>query len=443
MAQNLLFLLAWTMPLTAVAQEPVSRGTPAQPPARDNGFTPLFDGKTLAGWTTRGGRYDGNAVWTVEDGALVGRQGEKSAGGLIYTARRYGSFLLTLEAKIDYPFDSGIFLHMLPREEGDKKGLQITIDYRPNGEVGGIYADGWLHHNQEAKAKFHRDEWNRFDVRCAGIPPRVEVWLNGERITDYARSSDAGFATTGHIGLQVHGARNDPGRACFRNIRLRELPTFDRGSFTVDDSGFLRTKAGSGWTKLFNGRDLEGWEAVGGGVEGYVVRDGVLAFRKKGGGGYLRTKADFEDFRLRLDFKIARMANSGVFLRAARDGSNPAFSGCEIQILDDFNWEKLTGHKLQPYQRTGGLYGSVAAGTRALFEPGRWNSYAVTYRGTRLEVELNGQLLYDVDTLEVPGKPFADRARKGAIGLQRHAPAQVEGPEWAWFRNIFVQTLAR
>ena len=63
-----------------------------------------------------------------------------------------------------------------------------------------------------------------------------------------------------------------------------------------------------------------------------------------------------------------------VSLTAARDGGNPAFSGCEVQILDDHNWEKVTGSELKPWQFTASLYGSVPAGKKVLRELGRWNS---------------------------------------------------------------------
>src|SRR5688572_10031747 len=82
------------------------------------GFKPLFDGQSLTGWVTTGGRYDGTARWTVEDGCIVGRQGENGAGGLIYTERRYASFEVRLEAKLDHPFDSGVFLRMAPEGKG-------------------------------------------------------------------------------------------------------------------------------------------------------------------------------------------------------------------------------------------------------------------------------------------------------------------------------------
>ena len=98
------------------------------------------------------------------------------------------------------------------------------------------------------------------------------------------------------------------------------------------------------------------------------------------------TDEDFRDFHLRLDFKIARMANSGLFLRAAREGGNPAFSGCEIQILDDFNWERATDSKLKPWQFTGSLYGSVPPAVKALNPIGSWNSLEIRYVGSRLNV---------------------------------------------------------
>ena len=41
------------------------------------------------------------------------------------------------------------------------------------------------------------------------------------------------------------------------------------------------------------------------------------------------------------------MANSGLFLRGNRAGGNPAYSGCEIQILDDHNWEKVSEKALR------------------------------------------------------------------------------------------------
>jgi hypothetical protein len=60
---------------------------------------------------------------------------------------------------------------------------------------------------------------------------------------------------------------------------------------------------------------------------------------------------------------------------------------------------------------------------------------------------LNGIKIHDaVDTLKVPiespgSKPFAERARRGFIGLQRHSPDRAGRFETLRFRNLFVRTL--
>lgn len=405
------------------------------------GFQSLFDGTSLDGWVTAGGRYDGHANWKVENGAIVGSEGPNHAGGLLYTEARYRNFIISLDAWVSHPFDSGIFCRMAPKG----RGAQVTLDYRPNGEVGAIYSDGYLHHNREAKANFKRDAWNRFEVRCTGDDMRLEVWMNGKLITDYSvKRGSKGFAPQGLIGLQVHGNRNDPkgSHVRFRNIMIRELPEFDSRVFSSDDKGNLTlTSTGrkQGWENLLSKNSLDGWEWTGT-KEGYVVKDGHLIFPDKGGNGHIFTKKDYQDFEYRMDFRVTRLANSGLFLRAARDGSNPAYSGCEVQILDDFNWEKATNSKLKAAQFTGSLYGSTAAGDHGVLNPpGRWNTYDIRYVGTQISVRLNGHLLYDVDTLTVPGKAFAKRARAGFIGLQRHSPAKHTGLERARFRNIFVR----
>ena len=424
-----LALLAWPALFSPAQEEP--------------GFVPIFDGSSLEGWVTRGGRYDGDATWSVEEGCIVGRQGPNGEGGLLYTERLYSGFEVRLEVKLDHPFDSGLFVRMAP--EG--KGAQVTLDWREGGEVGAIYSDGFLQHNEEGASRFRRDAWNDLRVRCTGFDMRLEVWLNGSKVTDFELPPDSpGYAPVGRIGLQVHGERGDSGAARFRNLRVRELPLFGQEVFTDKADGLLEvTPFGQrlGWRPLFDGRSLEGWE-VEGDADRFRAADGILSFLARGGGGHLFTREDFTDFRLRLDFRTSRMANSGVFLRAARDGSNPAFSGCEVQILDDFDWESVTGTVLKPWQFTGSLYGAVPGERTALRPIGQWNTFEILYRAKRLAVALNGRTLYDVDTAAlVPesGEPFAERAPTGFIGLQHHGSENVTDEVLVAFRNLFVQPL--
>jgi hypothetical protein len=204
--------------LTSLAASCGTTGEPA------DGWVTLFDGQSLDGWVTSGGRYDGAAAWGIEDGALTGREGPGGEGGLIYTARPYTDFEFEVDVRLFYPFDSGVFVRMVPRDTG-LKGAQITIDHRPGGEVGAIYADGFLAHNEAAAEQMNKDDWNTFRVRCTGHPMHLEAWMNGAPIADHTIEDGRGYARAGLIGLQVHGGENPPenARVQFRNVRVREL----------------------------------------------------------------------------------------------------------------------------------------------------------------------------------------------------------------------------
>ncbi|HTF88416.1 MAG TPA: DUF1080 domain-containing protein [Planctomycetota bacterium] len=424
---------------TSHAPAPRTEQAPQEPAWRT-----LFDGRTLDGWVTKGGHYDGNASWTIEDGALTGRVGAAGEGGLIYTAEPYSAFDFSTDVRMDFPFDSGLFLRMAP--EG--RGAQVTLDHRSDGEICAIYSDGFLAHNELAKLKFKKDDWNHVDVRCTGFDMRIVVKLNGEQVMDYqVPRGTPGFTPRGLIGLQVHGDRDDPksNKVQFKNIRVRERPIFDDPAFASGRDGLLEISsegAKQGWRSLLSKSDLSDWEMTGP-ADGYVIEKGVLAVPAKDSGD-IHTKEDFRDFKLRLDFKIARMANSGLYLRSGRNSENPSFAGAEVQILDDFNWEAETRSTLLPYQFTGGLYGSVPAGWKRYRPIGEWNTCEVLYLGSRLAVALNGLVLYDVDVNAVPvgeHPPFSDRPKSGFIGFQRYGAPLVTDPYAAWFRNIFVQTL--
>jgi len=407
----------------------------------------LFDGKSLKGWVTRGGHYDGDATWTVENGAITGRQGPKGEGGLIYTERPYTEFELELDVKMDEPFDSGIFLRMAPAG----RGAQVTLDLVPDGEVGAIYSDAFLQHNATARSRYKNGQWNHFRVKCTGADMHIETWMNGEEIVDYSVPPNSpGFAPTGLIGLQVHGNRDDPpqNKVQFKDIKLRELSKTDSDTFVSDDKGTLALTPwgrAQGWKSLFDGVDLNGWEPApeSSAKDGYAVKDGLLALTVAGKSPYLCTVDDYRDFEMRIDFKIAAMTNSGLFLRGNRKGGDPAYSGCEIQILDDFDWERVMGTKLKEWQFCGSLYGAMAPRVKALKPLGEWNTYQVKYQGTKIAVKMNGKELYAVDTLALTdAKPlFIQRVPQGFIGLQRHAPDDIKGEAYAWFRNIFIKPL--
>jgi hypothetical protein len=211
----------------------------------------------------------------------------------------------------------------------------------------------------------------------------------------------------------------------------------------------------NGWQPLFNGANLDGWLPTGAtgpvsaeefAAAGYRAKDGKIEALLSGTAGAIRTqRTDYRNFVMRMDFQLTELANSGVYLRSLDDGTNASFNGCEVQILDDFNWEAASNSKLAPYQFTGGLYGAVAPAKSALLPIGEWNTYVITCVGTRMNCALNGTLLWDVDTAELEpksGPAFAERAMAGFIGMQRHGTAaESDSDVGAAFRNLFIREL--
>ncbi|MHC4157617.1 MAG: 3-keto-disaccharide hydrolase [Planctomycetota bacterium] len=196
-----------------------------QPP---KGFESLFNGKDLTGWK----RHEGlpgegtGGKWTVEDGAIVGMQDPPGHGGFLTTLRKFRDFELMIEAKIDRPFDSGVFLRVGP----NGKSHQVTLDYRPSGEIGGIYCPwthGFVHHCPEGIKYFKKDAWNSIRIICEGEPALIRVWVNGTLVTDFQHRAEttAGIPEEGTVCLQVHpgGEGYEKSRVWFRNIFIREI----------------------------------------------------------------------------------------------------------------------------------------------------------------------------------------------------------------------------
>ena len=113
---------------------------------------------------------------------------------------------------------------------------------------------------------------------------------------------------------------------------------------------------------LFNGKDLTGWQGMGGPMTNWEIKDGVLSCTGKGGSAWLATKEEFANFELQLEYNIPENGNSGVFIRAPKNGA-PWVAGLEIQVLDDYG-PKWKG--LKPAQFTGSIYAVQAPSQRCL-----------------------------------------------------------------------------
>ena len=172
------------------------------------------------------------------------------------------------------------------------------------------------------------------------------------------------------------------------------------------------------WKPLFNGQDLSGWKSVDGPSSSWKVEDGML-YCSGEGGGWLSTDKQYSNFELEVEFRVPPGGNSGVFLRAPHD-ANPAFSGMEIQVLDDYSDQY---GDLKPTQYCGSLYDVAAANPRVSKKAGEWQKMSILCNGANVQVTLNGTRVVDADLGAHPDKLATHPGLKrtsGYVGLQNH-----------------------
>jgi hypothetical protein len=170
--------------------------------------------------------------------------------------------------------------------------------------------------------------------------------------------------------------------------------------------------APSGFTPIFNGKDLTGWKATGK-ADAWAVEGGVIVC-KSGGGGYLLTEKEYGNFELRFEYKWSKAGgNSGVGLRTPFKG-DPAYQGMEIQLIDDEGWEKVNKFKLAPHQHTGSIYDVQPAKQQANSPIGEWNKVRIVCKGRDVLIEQNGKELVKANLDD-----HKDRAEKNHPGLKR------------------------
>ena len=156
---------------------------------KDDGFVPLFNGKDLSGWEATG-----NAKWFVEDGQLVGTQGENNAPGDLFTTASFGDFELIATYRAEWPCNSGVWF----RFQSTGKAYQADIlDYKnPVAFSGTLYCPGkmFLARNLD-KALEDRAGYNTIRIVTKGT--KTKIWLNGTQtadVDDDATDSEIGRA---------------------------------------------------------------------------------------------------------------------------------------------------------------------------------------------------------------------------------------------------------
>ena len=196
------------------------------------GWTSLFDGKTLEGWSVK----SGFAVYKVDDGAILGTTAEGSPNSFLVSDGKFKDFELTFDVLLhDGGLNSGVQIRSKLRGEkygGRVYGPQVEIERSP-GQSGFIYgeaAGGWQSPEPKSKDKsvnqhshFKNGEWNTYRVRANGR--HIQTWINGNKVADL-KYDEKRYADNpeGVIGLQVHGVgKRGPFSVRWKNIFIRKL----------------------------------------------------------------------------------------------------------------------------------------------------------------------------------------------------------------------------
>lgn len=442
-------------------------GTNRPSPADEAGLTTIFDGRSLTGWTQR----NGTAAYEVVDGSIVGTTADGSPNSFLCSDTNYGDFELVFETKVHDALNAGVQIRSQTAggPKGRVNGPQVEIEAtKPKGAFAGyVYgeaAGGWMTPDAARKPHKHfkNGEWNSYRVLATG--PRIQTWINGEKIGDVVHEERYKTHPNGFIGLQVHGIPRGKGpyTVAYRSIKVREVNADEAATIaaaappeavaTPAPPKPTRPKPAAppaapapaapaaaaparaeGFVDLYNGKDLTGWETT----RNWLPQpDGSLLLQQRPGekgysrfDAYLWTKAKYKDFILDLEYSYPPGGNSGVYFRVA-DRKNPVATGIEAQILDCS--KKPEGAPMTHHDH-GGIVRTVGATKNMSKAPGEWNRMVVTCRGPHVEVELNGEKIIDT---KVDKGPMKHCPPEGYIGLQDHGE-----PHALRFRNIRIKPL--
>lgn len=175
--------------------------------------------------------------------------------------------------------------------------------------------------------------------------------------------------------------------------------------------------------------------------DSWSMADGVLGFAPKTQRGDIITKEQYASFELRLDWKISKGGNSGIFFRGTEDKGSIVETAPEMQVLDD----DVHSDGANPLSSAGSNYALFARTAPVVRPVGEWNSARIRIVGNHVIFHLNELKIVEFDLLSpewekalaasrLVSLPDYGRRAKGHIALQDHGDP-------VWYRNIRIKRL--
>jgi Domain of Unknown Function (DUF1080) len=207
-------------------------------------------------------------------------------------------------------------------------------------------------------------------------------------------------------------------------------------------------KKKKGWTPLFDGKSFAGWHNYNKqGVADKWIIDGDAMLLTAKGGGDLVSDAEYENFELEMEWKIAEGGNSGVMWGVKEDPKLccPYITGPEMQVLDDAKHPDSFAGK-NGNHKAGSLYDMIPPNDLTIVKPaGEWNKAKMKINKGQGTFWLNGKKIVEFPTTGdgwtalVANSKFKNSKEfgkypKGKIALQDHG-------DKVWFKNIRIKEL--
>ncbi|WP_020468571.1 3-keto-disaccharide hydrolase [Zavarzinella formosa] len=374
---------------------------------KEEGFTPLFNGKDLTGWVNVNGHP---STFFVKDGMIITTG---TPTGFMRTAKQYENFILEMEwfhVNTKEVGNSGLFVWGDPLPAVGTpytRGIEVQVlvnlnvkdSYTSHGDLFSIWGakckpdrphpKGWERCLPSELLCKGGGEWNHYRVEANnGV---IKLQVNGKEVSGVSECNPR----KGYLALESEGAE-----CRFKNIKIKELPSTNPNPKEIAEEA-------RGHTLLYNGLDLNGLTVAK--DSGWKARVGSLSHGGKSDDDPIWTSKKYGDVEVVFDWQIpakAEVKKTRLLLRGK--------DGLSVDISSSGSVSVMRGK--------GGV-GTAKPGA-SVKSGGAWNRAVVSLKNGSANVKLNGVVVMENFKL----LSFAEGLKEGEIGFSADGPINLMHP---------------